>query len=154
MKRIIAAIAAVGAVGTSLAAGQGTQWDEIELDGGGMEFRLGNDEGASIILGCHTQGVFAGFEFPEPLKNAEQASVRGVPGDRQNVAVAQVSDKVVRVSTGDGIEVTLRLLRNAASFYVRVAGFSETFNTSGSGHVVRRCIERQEDGIGLPTRRF
>ena len=68
--------------------------------------------------------------------------------------MARVSDKVVRVSTGSGIDVTLRLLRNAASFYVRVAGFSETFNTSGSGHVVRRCIERQEDGIGLPTRRF
>ncbi len=144
MTRIITAVAALGVVGTVAVGGQTPQWAENELAGGAIEFRLSNDEGATLILGCYPGGVVAWFEYAAPLKDAERATVRSIPGEQLNVQVSHVSDRVVRVG-GGGLEVTLGQVRRAARLYVRVAGESAFFNTAGSGHVVGRCLERQDE---------
>ena len=152
MSRCIAALLAI-AVSAAPAAAQAV-WDERDIGGGGAEFRLGNDEGAAIILACQLGGVSAGFEFPEPLEVTGSASVRGVPGERQNIAVAPVSERVVRVTTGRGIEVLLRLLRTTANLYVRAGGARSHFEVFGSAPLVTQCLERQDEAIRDPTRRF
>jgi hypothetical protein len=63
MTRIITAVAALGVVGTVAVGGQTPQWAENELAGGAIEFRLSNDEGATLILGCYPGGVVAWFEY-------------------------------------------------------------------------------------------
>ncbi len=150
MKTIMGAVAVLGVVGTATAAEQ-PQWNKSEGDGGAIEFRLRNSEGAAILVGCHLDGVYAGFEFPEPLDNPERATVRGVPGHRHNVAVSQVSDRVLRVSSGQGINDTFQLLRDSSRLHVRVAGQQATFNIFGSDSVITECLERQEDRIQNPS---
>ena len=152
MSRAVAVVLTM-AIPAAPAAAQAV-WDARELDGGGAEFRLGNDEGAAIILACQLGGVSAGFEFPEPLEATGSASVRGVPGERQNIAVAPVNDRVVRVTTGRGIEVFLRLLRTTANLYVRAGGARANFEVFGSAPLVTQCLERQDEAIRDPTRRF
>ena len=152
MSRAVAVVLTI-AIHASPAAAQAV-WDARELSGGGAEFRLGNDEGAAIILACQLGGVSAGFEFPEPLEATGSASVRGVPGERQNIAVAPVSDRVIRVTTGRGIEVLLRLLRTTANLFVRAGGARATFEVFGSAPLVTQCLERQDEAIRDPTRRF
>jgi hypothetical protein len=129
-------------------------WDARDLGGGGAEFRLGNEEGAAIILVCQLGGVSAGFEFPAALEATESASIRGVPGERQNIAVAAVNDRVVRLTSGVGLEALLRLLGNTANFYVRAGGGRASFEVFGSAPVVSQCLERQDEAIPDPTRRF
>lgn len=152
MSRCIAALLAI-AVSAAPAAAQAV-WDARDIGGGGAEFRLGNDEGAAIILACQLGGVSAGFEFPEPLEVTGSASVRGVPGERQNIAVAPVSDRVIRVTTGRGIEVLLRLLGTTANLFVRAGGARANFEVFGSAPLVTQCLERQDEAIRDPTRRF
>lgn len=152
MSRCIAVLLVV-AVSAAPAAAQAV-WDERDIGGGGAEFRLGNDEGAAIILACQLGGVSAGFEFPEPLEVTGSASVRGVPGERQNIAVAPVSERVVRVTTGRGIEALLRLLQTTANLYVRAGGARANFEVFGSAPLVTQCLERQDEAIRDPTRRF
>ncbi len=96
----------------------------------------------------------AGFEFPSPLEDAERATIRGIPGELQNVAVSRVSDRVVSVTSVRGLDAMLQLLRNTARLQVRVAGERAFFNIFGSNTVVSECLEGQEDAIGLPSRRF
>ena len=151
LKTIVAVVAlATGAV----PAGAQAVWDARDLGGGGAEFRLGNDEGAVIILVCQLAGISAGFEFPGFLDLAESASIRAVPGERHNIAVAPVNDQVIRLSSGRGIEVLLRLLRETANLYVRAAGARASFEVFGSAPVVSECLERQDEPIRDPTRRF
>ncbi len=153
MKTFIAAVMALGAVGAVPAAGQDSPWDKRELDGGAVEFRLENDEDAVVILTCHPQGVGVGFEFPTPLEDTERATLRGIPGDRQNVAVARVGERVVSISGGRGRDIALQLLRNAARLFVRVAGEQATFSILGSNTVVSECLNQQDEAIRNPTRR-
>ncbi len=142
MMRLIAAVAVLGTVGTVPAAAQ-AQWDESRLESGTVEFRLRNDDGAAIVLGCRVNGVYTGFEFPEPLEDTERATLRGIPGDRQNVAVARVNERAFRV-TGRGIDETLRLLRTSSRLNVRLAGESADFEVFGSRSTVLGCLARQE----------
>ena len=152
MLKAIAAAAALAAAAAPAAAQ--AVWDARDLGGGSAEFRLGNDGGAAIILVCQLGGVSAGFEFPGALEATESASIRGVPGERQNVAVAPVNERVVRLTTGRGIEVLLRLLRSTANLYVRAGGARTTFEVFGSAPLVTQCLERQDEAIPTPTRRF
>jgi hypothetical protein len=152
MPRVAAVLLAI-AIPAPPAAAQAV-WDARELDGGGAEFRLGNDEGAAIILACQLGGVSAGFEFPVALEATGSAQVRGVPGERHNVAVAPVNDRVIRVTTGRGIEVLLRLLQNTANLFVRAGGERTSFEVFGSAPLVSQCLERQDEAIRDPTRRF
>ena len=152
---MLKAIAAAVALATAAApAAAQAVWDARDLGGGSAEFRLGNDEGAAIILVCQLGGVSAGFEFPGALEAAESASIRGVPGERQNVAVAPVNERVVRLTTGGGIELLLRLLRSTANLYVRAGGSRASFEVFGSAPLVTQCLERQDEAIPTPTRRF
>ena len=151
LKTLAAAVAL--AIPAAPAAAQAV-WDPRDLGGGSAEFRLGNDEGAAIILVCQLDGVSAGFEFPGALEATRSASIRGVPGERQNVAVAAVNDRVVRLTSGRGLEVLLRLLRNTANLYVRAGGERASFEVFGSAPVVSQCLERQDEAIPTPTRRF
>ena len=152
MLRTLAAVAAL-ATAAAPAAAQAV-WDARDIGGGGAEFRLANGEGAAIILACQLGGVSAGFEFPEALDATGSASIRGVPGERQNIAIAPVSDRVVRLTTGRGLEVLLRLLGNTANLYVRAGGERTSFEVFGSAPVVTQCLERQDEAIRDPTRRF
>lgn len=154
MQRLIVIVAALGTMLAVPSATQAQRWDEQTLVAGAVELRLRNDEGAAIILGCHSEGIAVGFELPEPLGSAAQASVRGIPGGQQNIAVTQVSDHLVRVTSGSGLEVMLRMLRNSARLYLRVGGRTASFNIAGSAHIVGRCIEAQDEPIRDPTRRF
>ena len=146
---VVAALATVAAPAAAQAV-----WDARDIGGGGAEFRLGNGDGAAIILVCQLGGVSAGFEFPDALEAAERASIRGVPGERQNIAVAPVDDRVVRLTSGRGLEVLLRLLRSTANLYVRAGGARASFEVFGSAPLVTQCLERQDEAIRDPTRRF
>lgn len=152
MLKTIATVAALATVAVPAAAQ--AVWDARDIGGGGAEFRLANGEGAAIILVCQLGGVSAGFEFPETLDTTQGASIRGVPGERQNIAVAPVSDRVVRLTSGRGLEVLLRLLRNTANLFVRAGGKRTSFEVFGSAPVVSQCLERQDEAIRDPTRRF
>ena len=152
MRKIIASIAVV--VAAAAATGAQRVWDAEDLGGGSAEFRLGSDdEGAAIVLVCQRAGVSAGFEFPRPLDPAESASIHGVPGgERQNIAVAPVNDRVVRVTNGWGIEALLRLLRDTPRLHVRAGGSRATFEVFGSAPVVTECLERQDEELRAPGR--
>ena len=147
------AVAAALVTAAAPAAAQAV-WDVQDIGGGGAEFRLANGEGAAIILVCQLGGVSAGFEFPDALETTGSASIRGVPGERQNIAVAPVSDRVVRLTSGRGLEVLLRLLRSTANLFVRAGGERTSFEVFGSAPVVSQCLERQDEAIRDPTRRF
>ncbi len=137
------AVAAALATAAVPAAAQAV-WDARDIGGGGAEFRLGNGDGAAIILVCQLGGVSAGFEFPDALEAAERASIRGVPGERQNIAVAPVDDRVVRLTSGRGLDALLRLLRSTANLYVSAGGARASFEVFGSAPVVSQCLGRQD----------
>ena len=148
MKPAIAAMAVLGvlaSVGAVPAAGQQDRWQVRDLEGGGKEFQLPNDEGAVIILACRLQGMGAGFEFVEPIEPTQRAMVRGIPGARQNIAVEPVNPYTVQVAGGRSLDFTLAMLRSASSIYVRAAGESASFAVFGSAPIVEQCVEQMED---------
>ena len=148
MRKVIAVVAVLVAAAATPAAQ--AVWNAEDLRGGGAELRLGDDEGAGIILVCDRFGVSARFEFPRSLDPAESASIRGFPGgERQNVPVAPVNDRVVRLTNGRGIEVLLRLLLHTPHLYVRAGGARVSFEVFGSAPVVRDCLKRQDQEEGL-----
>ena len=119
------------------------RWQETELAPGVFQSRLDNDDGTAIVLQCAVRGVSVLFEFPEPLDETDQASVRSIPGARLNIAVIPVGDRAVQIVGGAVIE-TLRLLRESQRFFIRTGGQSTTFQSSGSGFIVEGCLGRQE----------
>jgi hypothetical protein len=143
MRKIIAAVVALVAAGAVPAAAQ-PAWSTTELGGGSAQFQLANDEGASIILVCELRGVNGGFEFPAPVDATERATLRAVPGERQNVAVTPVSDRLFQLTGGRGVDTLLRLLRTTANLYVRLSGEQAAFEVFGSDSIVSECLQRQE----------
>lgn len=143
MRKTIAAVVVLVAAGTAPAAAQ-PAWSTTELGGGSAQFQLANDEGASIILVCELRGVNGGFEFHAPVDATERATLRAVPGERQNVAVTPVSDRLFQLTGGRGVDTLLRLLRTTANLYVRLSGEEAAFQVFGSDSVVSECLERQE----------
>ena len=105
-------------------------------------------------MGCGLDGVYLGFEFPDVLDQPERATMRGIPGERYNVSVSQVGDRVAQVTSGRGIDDTFQLLRSVRRVEVRVPGQSALFNVSGSDSVVAECLQRQDEAIRNPTPRF
>ena len=79
MRKIIA-VAAVLLAASEASAAQAL-WNAEDLGTGGAEFRLGNGEGAALILVCQHVGVSAGFEFPTLPGPADSASIRGFPAE-------------------------------------------------------------------------
>jgi len=148
LKLIVTIVSCVALAASPLAQ---SRWDEIDLAPEGMEYRLRNDDGAVIILVCQTDGILAGFEFRDPLDNPARAMVRAIPGQRENVALTPVSDRVVRISVFTGTTIMLALLREAPRMHVRIGGVSTIFRTEGSGHIVSGCFERQEARAGGNT---
>ncbi len=154
MKTTITAIAMLGAlatIGAGPAAAQ-AQWDSRDLAGGGKEFQLRNDEGAVIILACLVNGQAAAFGFPEPIRPTERATVRGVPGGRENVAVTPVNDRVLQIAGGRGLDFTFDLLRESTRISVRASGESTSFEVFGSTSIISECLNQEEDRIGAPRR--
>ena len=143
MRKTIAAVVVSVAAGTVPAAAQ-PAWSTTDLGGGSAQFQLANAEGASIILVCELRGVNGGFEFPAPVDATERATLRAVPGERQNVAVTPVSDRLFQLTGGRGVDTLLRLLRTTANLYVRLSGEEAAFQVFGSDSVVSECLERQE----------
>lgn len=135
----------VASVGALPAAAQQDLWEVRNLEGGGKEFQLLNDEGAAIILACRLQGMGAGFEFVEPIEPTQRAMVRGIPGARQNIAVQPVSPYTVQIAGGRSLDFTLAMLRSAFSLYVRASGESASFPVFGSAAIVEQCVEQMED---------
>ena len=148
MRPAIAALAAVGVlatVGAVPAVGQQDRWQVRDLEGGGKEFQLPNDEGAVIILACRLQGMGAGFEFVEPIEPTQRAMVRGIPGARENIVVEPVNPYTVQVAGGRSLDFTLAMLRSASSIYVRASGEAASFAVFGSATIVEQCVEQMED---------
>lgn len=148
MRLAIAATAVFGVLATAgavPAVGQQELWEVRNLEGGGKEFQLLNDEGAAIILACRLQGMGAGFEFVEPIEPTQRAMVRGIPGARENVAVQPVSAYTVQIAGGRSLDFTLAMLRSASSLYVRAAGQAASFKVFGSAAIVEQCVEQMED---------
>ena len=151
MRKIIAVVAVL--VAASGAPAAQVVWDAEDLGGGGAEFRLGNAEGAAIVLVCQRAGVSAGFEFPTAPGPADSASIRGLPGgERQNVTIAPVNDHVLRLTSGRGLEGLLQLLQGAPILDVRAGGTRASFRVFGSAPVVRQCLERQDEELRDPGR--
>lgn len=148
---VTAVFGVLAGIGAAPAAGQ-AQWDSRDLDGGGKEFQLANGEGAVIILACLVNGQAAAFGFPEPIEPTERATVRGVPGGRENVAVTPVNDRVLQLAGGRGLDFTFDLLNEATSISVRASGERATFEVFGSNSIVSECLAQEEDRIGQPRR--
>lgn len=156
MKTTMTAIAVIGVLamlGAAPAAAQ-PQWESMDITGGGKQFQLNNDEGAAIVLLCLVNGQAVGFQFPEPIDSTERATVRGTPGGRENVQVAQVNEQLLQVTGARGRDFTLDLLRTASRLSVRAAGQNADFEVFGSNSTVSECIELQEALIGNPRRQF
>lgn len=143
MRKIIAAVVVLVAVGVASAEAQ-PAWETTDLGGGTSQFRLANDDGAAILLVCGLQGVNGGFEFAAPVDAAERATLRAVPGERQNVAVVPVSDRLFQLTGGRGIDTLLQMLRTTANLTVRLGGERAAFEVFGSDSVVSECLQRQE----------
>ena len=117
-----------------------------DLEGGGKEFQLRNDEGAVLIPRLPPARQWgAGFEFVEPIEPTQRAMVRGIPGARQNIVVQPVSPYTVQVAGGRSLDFTLAMLRSASSLYVRAASESASFAVFGSAMIVEQCVEQMED---------
>lgn len=156
MKTTVAAIVALGllaTIGAAPAAGQ-AQWASMDVQGGGKQFQLNNDDGSAIVLLCLVNGQAVGFQFAEPLESTDRATVRGTPGGRENVQVAQVNERLLQVAGARGRDFTLDLLQSASRLSVRASGQDADFEIFGSESTVRECIEQQEELIGDPRRRF
>ena len=148
MRSALAVLAVLGVFATAgavSAVAQQDRWQVRDLEGGGKEFQLLNDEGAVLILACRLQGMGAGFEFVEPIEPTQRAMVRGIPGARQNIAVQPVSPYTVQVAGGRSLDFTLAMLRSASSLYVRASGESASFAVFGSATIVEQCVEQMED---------
>ena len=143
MKRIIGVIAVLSMVGAIPAAGQAV-WDETRLESGTYEYRLHNDDGAMIVLGCRVNGVYAGFEFPMALEHTERAMARGIPGERHNLSLTRVNERAFRVTGLAGLDDLLELLRSSSRLIVRLAGETANFEVFGSQPTVTGCLRRQE----------
>ena len=143
MRKIIAAVVVLVAVG-AVPAGAQPAWETTDLGGGSSQFQLANDDGASIILVCGLRGVNGGFEFAAPMDAAERATLRAVPGERQNVAVVPVSDRLFQLTGGRGIDTLLQMLRTTANLSVRLGGERAAFEVFGSDSIVSECLQRQE----------
>lgn len=156
MKTTVAAIAALGllaTIGAAPAAGQ-AQWASMDVQGGGKQFQLNNDDGSAIVLLCLVNGQAVAFQFAEPIESADRATIRGTPGGQENVQVAQVAEQLLQVVGARGRDFTLDLLQSATRVSVRAAGQNAVFEVFGSESTVRECIELQESLIGDPRRRF
>jgi hypothetical protein len=156
MKTTVAAIGVLGllmAFGASPAAGQ-AQWASMDVQGGGKQFQLNNDDGSAIVLLCLVNGQAVAFQFAAPIESAERATVRGTPGGQRNVPVAQVAEQLLQVTGAPGRDFTLDLLQSATRLSVRAAGQNVAFEVFGSESTVRECIELQESLIGDPRRQF
>ncbi len=156
MKTTVVAIAVFGlsvAFGASPAAAQ-AQWVSMDVQGGGKQFQLNNDDGSAIVLLCLVNGQAVAFQFPEPIESADRATVRGTPGGRENVQVVQVTEQLLQVTGARGRDFTLDLLQSASRLSVRASGQNAEFEVFGSESTVRECIELQESLIGDPRRQF
>lgn len=156
MKTTVAAIAVLGllaTLGASPAAAQ-AQWASMDVQGGGKQFQLNNDDGSAIVMLCLVNGQAVAFQFPEPIESADRATVRGTPGGQENVQVAQVAEQLLQVTGARGRDFMLDLLQSATRVSVRAAGQNLAFEVFGSESTVRECIELQESLIGDPRRQF
>ena len=158
MKTTVAAIAALGllaTIGAAPAAGQ-AQWASMDVQGGGKQFQLNNDDGSAIVLLCLVNGQAVAFQFAAPIESAERATDAGyAPGGRENVPVTQVAEQLLQVTLAlRGRDFTLDLLQSATRLSVRAAGQNAAFEVFGSESTVRECIELQESLIGDPRRQF
>ena len=149
----ITALGLLATFGAAPVAGQ-AQWNSMDVAGGGKQFQLSNDAGAAIVLLCLVNGQAVGFQFPEPLESTERATVRGTPGGRENVQVAQVSEQLLQVTGARGRDFTLDLLQSSSRLSVRASGQNADFEIFGSESTVRECIQQQEALIGDPRRQF
>ena len=149
MTRIIAAalLAAVPAVAAAEAA-----WQTTDLGGGEAEYRLSNGEGASLLLRCERGVVSAGFEFPGPVNATGRAFLRAIPGERRNVAVKPVGERLLQLTGGGALDAFLRLLSlsTTANLQVRAGGEQASFTVFGSDLIVRECRWRQARAPGQP----
>ena len=148
MRSAMVALAVLGVLATAGAVpafGQQDRWEVRDLEGGGKEFQLLNEEGAGIILACRLQGMGAGFEFVEPIRPTQRAMVRGIPGARENIVVEPVNPYTVQVTGGRSLDFTLAMLRNASRLQVRASGEAVTFAVFGSATIVEQCLEQMED---------
>lgn len=151
MRRLIAVVAVL--VAASGAPAAQVAWNAEDLGRGDAEFRLENGDGAAIILVCQRVGVSAGFEFPTAPGPADSAAIRGLPGgERQNVTIAPINDRVLRLTSGRGLEGLLQLLQGAPILDVRAGGTRASFRVFGSAPVVRQCLERQDEELRDPGR--
>lgn len=155
MKKTMTAVAVLGVLamlGAAPAAGQ-AQWASMDVQGG-KQFQLNKDDGSAIVLLCLVNGQAVAFQFPEQIESADRATVRGTPGGRENVQVAQVSDRMLQVVGARGRDFTLDLLQSSSRLSVRAAGQNADFEIFGSESTVRECIQLQESLIGDPRRQF
>ena len=156
MKKTMTAAAVLGVLamlGAAPAAGQ-AQWASMDVQGGGRQFQLNNEDGSAIVLLCLVNGQAVAFQFPEPVESTDRATVRGTPGGRENVQVAQVSEQLLQVVGARGRDFTLDLLQSSSRLSVRASGQNAEFEIFGSESTVRECIQLQESLIGDPRRQF
>lgn len=138
----LALLCAFATLGAVPAAGQ-AQWNETDVEGG-KEFRLYHETGAAILLQCRTLGVGAAIQLVAPVE-ARRVAVRGVPGERRNVAVRrQGGGYFLAIESASGRDFLFRMLRNANLLNVDVSGQELSFEVFGSDQIVSQCLQQQE----------
>lgn len=146
VKRTATGIVLLGmfaAVGAGPAAGQ-AQWNETDVEGG-KEFRLFHETGAALVLQCLTRGVGAAVQLAVPVGSARRVTMRGVPGERRNIAVRwQSGGYFLTIASGSGRDFMFRMLRNANLLNVTVLDRELSFEVFGSDQIVSQCLQQQE----------
>ena len=125
MKKTMTAVAAIGVLamlGAAPSAGQ-AQWDSMDVQGGGKQFQLNNDDGSAIRAPVPGQRAGRGI----PVSRAESSRRTGPPsvarpaGGRTS-SVAQVAAQLLQVVGARGRDFTLDMLQSASRLSVRAAG--------------------------------
>ena len=144
MGKIIVAVV-ISAAGASAVGAAQAAWHTTDLGDGGAEYRLSNDEGASLLLRCGRGVVVAGFEFPAPVNATGRALLRAIPGEQRNVAVRAVGKRLLQLTGATSLDAFLRLLSlpTTANLRVRAGGEQATFRVFGSDSIIRECRQRQ-----------
>jgi hypothetical protein len=146
VKRTVTALVLLGALATHgavPAAGQ-AQWNETDVEGG-KEFRLFHETGASLVLQCLTRGVGAAIQLAVPVGSARGITMRGIPGERRNIAVRwQSGGYFLTIASASGRDFMFRMLRNSNLLNVSVLDREMSFEVFGSDQIVSQCLQQQE----------
>ena len=82
-----------------------------------------------------------------------RAFLRAIPGERRNVAVKPVGERLLQLTSGGSLDAFLRLLSlcTTANLQVRAGGEQASFTVFRSDSIIQECRQRQARAPGQPA---